>query len=76
MTKDELYFNIQTKKNLEFKFNEKIYTLMYDKDSSGNEIIVFGRLYEGKKFSSFGDLMNNAKIDNYFFKDLLDDIQL
>ena len=76
MTKDELYFNIQTKKNLEFKFNEKIYTLMYDKDSSGNEIIVFGRLYEGKKFSSFGDLMNNAKIDNYFFKDLLDDILL
>lgn len=76
MTKDQLYFYIQTRKNLEFKFKGKTYTLMYDKDSSGNEILVFGRLFQGEKYGSFGELMNKAKIDNYFFKDLLEDINL
>ena len=74
MTKDDLYFYIQTKKTLEFTFKGKNYSLLYDKDSEGNDIIVFGRVYEGKSYSSFGELMNKAKIDNYFFKDLLEDI--
>lgn len=75
MTKDDLYFSIQAKKTLEFQFQNKAYTLYYDKDSKGNEIIMFGRLYEAQPYDSFGDLMNNAKIDNYFLKDLLGDIQ-
>lgn len=74
MTKDDLYFYIQTKKTLEFKFNNKTYSLFYDKDSAGKEIIVFGQIFEGKPFDSFGELMNKAKIENYFFKDLLEDI--
>lgn len=74
MTKDDLYFYIETKKTLEFKFQNKTYTLYYDKDSRGNDVIMFGRLYEAESFSSYGELMNKAKIDNYHFKDLLGDI--
>lgn len=74
MTKDDLYFYIQTKKPLEFKFNDKTYRLYYDTDSYGKDIIFFGQIFEGKPFDSFGDLMNKAKVENYFFKDLLEDI--
>lgn len=76
MTKDDLFFYLQTKRNLEFKFKDKTYSLLCDKDNNGKDIFVFGRLYEGQPYSSFGELMNQAKIDNYFFKDLLDDINL
>lgn len=76
MTKDDLFFYLQTKKNLEFTFKDKVYSLLCDKDSDGKDIIVFGRLYEGKKYSSFGELINQAKIDNYYFKDLLEDINI
>lgn len=76
MTKDDLYFYIQTKKTLEFSFKGKTYTLIPDIDEKGKEIIVFGRIYEGEKYNSFGELMNKAKVENYFFKDLLEDINV
>ena len=76
MTKDDLIFLIQTKKEFEFKYNGKTYNMTYDKDKGGNNIIVFGQLYEGKNYKSFGELMNNARIENHFFKDMLDVIPL
>ena len=75
MTKDDLLFLIQTKKEFEFKYKGKTYNMTYDTDGSGKNIIVFGRLYEGVRYNSYGELMNNARIDNHFFKDMLDVIQ-
>ena len=43
-------------------------------DDSGKEYIVFGQLYEGKRFESYGDLMNHAKVENHFFRELLEDL--
>lgn len=74
MTKDQLIFLIQTKKEFEFSFNNKNYNLTYDKDDSGKEWIVFGERYEGKKFDSFGELMNKAKVENHFFRELLPEL--
>lgn len=74
MTKDEIYFYIQSKKEFEFVFKGKTYVLNYDKDDSGKEYIVFGQLYEGKRFESYGDLMNHAKVENHFFRELLEDL--
>ena len=74
MTKDDLYFYIQSKKELEFTFKGKTYTLNYDKDLSGKDFIIFGQIYEGKKYDSFGELMNNAKVENHYFRELLEDL--
>jgi len=71
MTKDDLYFLIQTKTTHEFIYKGKSYNLLFDKDEKG-EYIRFGLLYEEKKYKSFGELWNNAKIDNYFFREMLD----
>ncbi|MCR4939936.1 MAG: hypothetical protein K5930_07510 [Treponemataceae bacterium] len=74
MTLDQLRFLIETEKPFEFTFNGVKYNLTYDKDSSHKKYIVFGRLYEGKRYNSFGEFINHAKVDNYFFRELLADL--
>jgi len=74
MTKDELIFKIQTKQPFEFKFRDKTYNMTYDKNKKGEDIIVFGRLFEGVPYSSFGELINTARLENCFFKDVLPDL--
>ncbi len=76
MTKDDFYFKIQVKQTMEFKYNNILYNINYDKTSDGKEIILFGRLYEEQKFHSYGDLMNNAKVENHFLKDMLEILDL
>ena len=76
MTKDDFYFKIQVKQTIEFKYNSILYNINYDKTSDGKEIILFGRLYEEQKFHSYGDLMNNAKVENHFLKDMLEILDL
>lgn len=76
MTKDDFYFKIQVKQTMEFKYNSILYNSNYDKTSDGKEIILFGRLYEEQKFHSYGDLMNNAKVENHFLKDMLEILDL
>ena len=71
MTKYDLYFLIQTKTTHEFKYNGKVYNLLFDKDEKG-EVIRFGLLYEEKPYKSFGELWNDAKIDNHFFREMID----
>ena len=46
--------------------------MTYDKKENGELVIVFGKLYEGKRYDSVGQLLNTAKIENHFFKDMLD----
>lgn len=72
MTKDELIFRIQTMQPFEFSYNGKKYNMMYDRTADGSALIRFGQMYEEKTFASFGELMNNARIENHFFKDMLD----
>lgn len=72
MTKEQFIFMTETRKPLEFKYNNKIYSLNYDKNDKGELIFTFGRLYEGEKYDSIGELLNKAKIENHFFKDILD----
>ncbi len=67
-------FLYTVQKEFEFVFKGKTYVLNYDKDDSGKEFIVFGQLYEGKRFESYGDLMNHAKVENHFFRELLEDL--
>lgn len=72
MTKDDFLFLIETQTIREFTYKNEIYRLSYDKSPAGKTIINFGRLYEETKYESVGELLNNAKIQNHFFKDMLD----
>ncbi len=75
MTSDDIKLYIDTKKELEFLYNSKKYTITYSKDKDGNKIINFGELYSKKsQYDSYEHLMNEAKIDNSFFRFMLDDI--
>ena len=72
MTKKDFVFLIETQQPLEFSYNGKIYNLTYDKDSKGDTVIVFGQLYEGVRYNSLGELLNTAKIENHYFREMLD----
>ena len=72
MTKDQLIYKIETRQPFEFTYKGKIYNMTYDKAKDGSLIIRFGRLYEEETYTSFGELMNTARIENHFFKDMLD----
>ena len=74
MTKDDIYFYTQAKKELEFKYNGITYSLNYDKDDNGKEYIIFGPLYEGVRYESYGELMNKAKVENHYFKEFIEDL--
>lgn len=72
MTKEQFIFLIETQKPFEFTYNNIVYNMTYDKNEKGENVIIFGRLYEGKKYNNAGELLNNARIENHFFKDMLD----
>lgn len=72
MTKDDFLFLLETQTIREFTYKNEIYRLSYDKKSDGKTIIKFGRLYEETEYESAGELLNNARIQNHFFKDMLD----
>lgn len=76
MTKEQLFFYIETQKVFEFSYKGKVYNMTYDRDEKGNTVLVFGRLYEGKRYAGVGELLNTAKIENHFFKDMLDTIDI
>ncbi len=72
MTKDEFVFLINTKKELEFSYKGKNYNLTYDRDDRGQDLIVFGERFQGKKYSSLGEFLNEARIENHFFREMLE----
>lgn len=76
MRKEDFFFNIQVQKPMEFTYKGATYSIRCEKDDSDNQTIFFGRLYEEEKFDSYGEFMNNAKVENSFFKDLLEDLDL
>ncbi|MBR1910981.1 MAG: hypothetical protein IJ828_01350 [Treponema sp.] len=72
MTREEFQFIVDIKKEYEFLANGKRYTLTYGKDDSGKDYIALGRLYDQpERYASFGDLMNHAKIENQYVRELI-----
>lgn len=71
MTLEEFRYLIDIKKEYEFVFRGKKYNLTYGKDSNG-DYIKFGQLYEEKKYHSLGEFLNTVKIENSYFKDILE----
>lgn len=71
MTKEDLLLLINTKKEFEFTYKGKLYTMTYGSDKKG-DYIALGRLYEPLRYYSFGEMMNEAKIENHFFRELLE----
>lgn len=74
MTKEDFLYLIETKQPFEFSYHGKTYNMTYDKDEKGQTILIFGQLYEGKRYSSVGEFLNTARIENHFFKDMMDTI--
>ncbi len=74
MSLDDLYFAIQVKKCIEFNHNNLTYHIVYDKDSEGKDIIKFGPLYDEQVFYSYGELVNNAKVENYHLKNFIENL--
>lgn len=72
MKQEELSFLVDIKKEIEFIFNNKRYTITYGDDDNGKPYIAFGRLYdEAERFTSLSMLLNRAKIENHFFREML-----
>ncbi len=73
MTREDFDFLIACKKPLEFTFRGIVYNLTYGKDEKG-DYIAFGRLYEQQNFYSYGDLLNQARVENHFFREMIEEL--
>lgn len=76
MKEEDFFFNIQIQKPMHFLYKDEEYCIKCDKDSNGNQIILFGRTFQEQKYSSYGEFMNTAKVENTFFKHMLEDLDL
>lgn len=70
---EDFRFLVDCKKNYEFEIKGIKYSLTYGKDQKG-DYLAFGRLYEPQRFYSWGEFMNEAKIDNSFFREIIPDL--
>lgn len=75
MTENEFRFLIDTKTTYEFTFNKTVYNLYFDKMENGSTCIKFGPLYMEETFDSYGDLINNAYVENHYLKELIKDLK-
>ncbi|MCR5762800.1 MAG: hypothetical protein K6G00_05380 [Treponema sp.] len=72
MTREEFQFIVDIKKEYEFALNGKRYNLTYGKDDAGKSYIALGRLYDRpERYKTFGELMNAAKIDNQYLREII-----
>ena len=72
MTQSELIFKIETKTEFAFTYKGKEYNLTYGLDNQGKDYLLFGRTFEGEKYYSVKELLNKARIENHFFREMLD----
>ena len=72
MTKDDFLFLVETETIHDFVYKGKTYTITYDKRTDGRKLIIFGDIADKQKYDSVGEFLNKAKIENHFFKDMLD----
>lgn len=71
MSYEDFIFMIETKKEHEFSFKDKIYTITYGNDKNG-DYIAMGQRYEPVKYYSLKELLNNARIENHYFKEMIE----
>ena len=72
MTKDDLYSLLLARHQLEFKYNGKNYCLILDSEIPGKNFYTLGRVYDiPQKFDSWGQMMNEARIENHFFREMI-----
>ena len=69
--KSQIILPIKIEYNIISKMTKEQFIFLIETEK-GEKVIVFGRLYEGKKYKSAGELLNTARIENHFFKDMLD----
>ena len=74
MTKEDVIFKIETKSEWSFTWKGLEYSLTYGVDNSGCDYILFGRTFEGEKYYSVKELFNKARIENHFFREMLEDL--
>ena len=74
MTRQDFFDYTNAHKEFEFSFKEKTYNMTYGKEDDGREYIKFGLLYEEKKYQSASELLAHAKIDQYHFRDILEEL--
>ena len=72
MTKEEFQFLIDTKKEYEFSYNGKKYNITYGTDEFHRNCIQFGELYMGTRWYSLGELLNEAKVENHYFREMIE----
>ena len=74
MTTDDFHFLIAVKKPFEFTHRGKTYNLTNGTDEKG-DYIAFGRLYDTPvRYRDAGELLNEVKIENHFFREVLADL--
>ena len=74
MTKEDFLFKIETKSEFAFTCKGKEYNLTYGVDNNGKDYMLFGRTFEGEKYYSVKELFNKARIENHFFREMLEDL--
>lgn len=75
MTKEDLFFLMETKKEFEFEYKGKTYSFMHEK-KDGHEYIKFGKLYFEEEYSSFNDLYARAEIENSYLREVIEFIKI
>lgn len=71
MKEADLKFILETIGRFDFNHSGSDYTIFLDKDGNGKSSFRFGRQYEFTKYSSWGEMMNEAKVENHYFKSVL-----
>lgn len=75
MTLEEFRFLVDVKKVYEFEYNGKTYNIRYGSDEKG-EYIRFGEQFLETNYYSVGEFLNTAKVENSFFKNILEILPL
>lgn len=73
MTRNEFIHLVSSKEQREFVVDGVVYALTYDRDTSGKEYVVFGRTFQGERYTDVGELLNNAKIGNRYLRNMLEE---
>ena len=71
-TKEDFLFEVEAQLPFEFTYKGKKYNMTYDTAPDGHRTLVFGQLYEEKHYDSVEEFLNTCRIENHFFKDMMD----
>ncbi len=77
MTKEEFQLNIEIRKEMEFVYDDRRYTITYGETETGRKYIQVGLLYdEGERYSSYSDMIVGCKIKNAYLRELIERLDI